>query len=113
MFGKVRLSNLHFVWGTSGSKNLLDQVSAFRPSHFDVHQAVYLSQPPFSNSNLFFEHLIIEGKFKSDQGLRSPLVPVKVVYVLQPPFLFLFLAYTQKWFNTLKILVDFVSRRVD
>ena len=54
MLGKERLGNLHFVWGTSGSKNLLDQVSAFRPSHFYVVQAVYLSQPPFCSYQHIF-----------------------------------------------------------
>jgi hypothetical protein len=47
MFGKELLGNPNIVWETSGSKKLLDQVSALRPFHFCVVQAVYLSQPPF------------------------------------------------------------------
>ena len=102
----------------SFGERLVLKIFSTRSVRFDLPILMYIRRCIYRNLLLvtliyFFEHLIIEGKFKSDQGLRSPLVPVKVVYVLQPPFLFLFLAYTQKWFNTLKILVDFVSRRVD
>jgi hypothetical protein len=67
------ISQPSIVWGTSGSKNFLDQVSAFRPSHFYVVQAVYRSQPPFSHSTICFGISDYYGQFQIRSGTTVSL----------------------------------------